>query len=56
MTVGGFLAVVEPFFTFEARLPPTELRRLSLRQVRAHLLWWEANRGSIEITNASDRG
>lgn len=42
--------MVEPFFTFEARVPPDALRRLTLRQVRTHLLWWEANRGSIEFT------
>ncbi|MFG3702379.1 hypothetical protein ACGF5C_31530 [Micromonospora sp. NPDC047620] len=49
MTVGAFLRAVEPFFTFEARIPPYEVRRLSLDQIRDHLLWWEAHRGPIEF-------
>lgn len=55
MTVAGFLTGVEPWFTFEARVPPAELRRLTVRQVRAHLLWWEANRGGIDFTKTTDR-
>lgn len=52
MSVGGYLAAVEPLFTFEGRVPPHELRRLSLRQIRAHLLWWEAHRGPLNFERA----
>lgn len=45
---------MEPFFTFEARVPPYELPKLTVRQVRAHLLWWENNHGSLEFHK--DRG
>lgn len=31
---------MEPFFTFEARIPPPMLRELSLDQIAEHLLWW----------------
>ncbi|MFG1776611.1 hypothetical protein ACGFIG_09300 [Micromonospora sp. NPDC049048] len=56
MSVGGLLAAVGPFFTFEGRVPPHELRRLSLEQIRDHLLWWEANRGPISFEKTSGRG
>lgn len=49
MTAAGFLTSVEPLFTFEARLPPWELRRMSVRQIRSHLLWWEAQNGPLEF-------
>ncbi|MEW2442783.1 hypothetical protein [Micromonospora marina] len=41
--------------TFEAGVPPAQLRRLTVRQIRAHLLWWEANRGPLEW-HKTDRG
>lgn len=55
MSVSGYLRAVEPLFTFEAKVPPYELRRLSLRQIRSHLLWWEAHHGPISF-EPSGRG
>ncbi len=49
LTVDRFLTAVEPLFTFEARIPPAVLRELTARQIRAHLLWYEANRGPLEF-------
>ncbi|MGX4657107.1 hypothetical protein ACWCHM_26160 [Micromonospora sp. SCSIO 07396] len=49
MRVGVYLAAIEPLFTFEAGLPPDRLRQLSVRQIREHLLWYEAHRGPVEF-------
>jgi hypothetical protein len=39
---------VEPFFTFTAHIPPCELRRLTVRQIRDHLMWWEDTYGPFD--------
>lgn len=40
-----FIADAEPFFTFQARIPPPVLAQLSLDQIAAHLSWWNAANG-----------